>query len=159
VEPKNPLKLPVILTTKQDVIHVHRELQHFYDSVVQATIRHESPVKYPAISDSLRALAVDNKINLHDERSCKNLLNDLEKLRDSLIILHISFPNDPPTDILQKIVTWLRKEISPNVVIQVGLQPSIAAGIVLRTSNHQYDFSLRQHLYKNRDKLVEVFKA
>ena len=157
MERKALLKLPVILTTKQDVTHVHRELQNFCDLVVQSFARHEKPIKYPPISDSLRALAVDNQINLHEEKACKTLLGDIEELKNSLIIMHISFPNDPPPDILQKIVTWLRKEFSPIIVIQVGLQPSIAAGIILRTPNRQYDFSLRQHLYKNRDKLIGVF--
>jgi len=41
----------------------------------------------------------------------------------------------------------------------VGLQPTIAAGIVLRTPNHQFDFSLRQHLYKNRAKLREALEV
>jgi F0F1-type ATP synthase delta subunit len=56
-------------------------------------------------------------------------------------------------------IIWLRKEIDPRIIIHVGLQPTIAAGIVLRTPNKQFDFSLRRHLYKNRDKLLEVLKT
>jgi len=150
------LKLPPSLTTKQDLTRVHRELQVFNDLSLQSVMRHDKPVKYPAISDSLREVAVLNQIDLRQENACKKLLDGLEVLKEKAIIIRISFSSDPPEEILQKIVIWFRKEIDQHIVIQVGLQPTIAAGIVLSTPNHQYDFSLRQHLYKNRNKLIEA---
>lgn len=152
------LKLPDILATKQDVVRIHRDLQAFMDTAAQSILRHEKPVKYPGISDSLRAVAVANQINLHNEEAAQRLLDDLGQLKEKMIVIHISFTTDPPVEVLHKIVAWLRQEINPQIVIQVGLQPSIAAGIILRTPKHQYDFSLRQHLYKQRDKLIEAIK-
>jgi F0F1-type ATP synthase delta subunit len=152
------LKLPIILASKQDITHVHRELSVFLDMVMQSILRMDKPVKYPAISATLRALATENQVDLREEKACKDLLLALEKLKKEAPLLHVSFPTDPAPAILQKMVTWFRKEIDPSIVIQVGLQPTIAAGIVLRTEDHQYDFSLRRHLYKNRDKLIEAFK-
>lgn len=153
------LKLPTILASKQDITHVHRELRVFLDLVMQSIMRHDNPIHYPAISSTLRALAVENQIDLRDETSCKQLLVQLEDLKHNAPAVHISFPVDPPAEVTQKIVTWLRKEVDPRIVIQVGLQPTIAAGIVLRTPNKQFDFSLRQHLYRNRDKLKEALAA
>jgi F0F1-type ATP synthase delta subunit len=150
------LKLPITLVTRQDLIRVHRELQGFNDLSMQSVMRHDNPIKYPPISDNLRAIAVDNQIDLRHDKACQKLLDALDQLRSEAPIIRISFPADPSQEILQKLVTWLRKEIDPTIIIQVGLQPTIAAGIVLSTPNHQYDFSLRQHLYKNRDKLVEA---
>ncbi len=153
------LKLPLILASKQDITHVHRELSVFLDMIMQSIMRHENPIKYPAISATLRALAVENQVDLRDQEACQKLLAQLDKLKQEAPAVHISFPVDPSPEVVQKLVQWLRKEVDPRIVIQIGLQPSIAAGIVMRTPNHQFDFSLRQHLYRNRSKLMEVLNA
>lgn len=150
------LKLPTILASKQDITHVHRELRVFTDLVMQSVMRHDNPIQYPPISATLRALATENQIDLRNEDACQQLLADLETLNKEAPTVHISFPIDPSPEVIQKLITWLRKEVDPRIVIQIGLQPTIAAGIVMRTPNHQFDFSLRQHLYRNRDKLKEA---
>jgi len=153
------LKLPTILASRQDITHVHRELRVFLDMVMQSIMRHDNPVQYPGISTTLRALATENQIDLRDEAACQELLNRLEKLKNDAPTLHISFPIDPSPEVIQKLILWFRKEIDPRIIIQIGLQPTIAAGIVLRTPNHQFDFSLRQHLYRNREKLKEALEV
>ena len=153
------LRLPTAIASRQDVTRAHRELRTFTDLVMQSIMRHDNPVKYPAISGNLRALAVENQIDLRNEEACNDLLKRLEYVKLNAPNVHISFPTDPSQEVLQKLVTWLRKEIEPNIVIQVGLQPTIAAGIVLQTPNHQFDFSLRQHLYKNRGMLKEAISS
>ena len=150
------LRLPTILASRQDITHVHRELRVFLDLVMQSIMRHDNPVKYPGISSTLRALATENQIDLRDEAACKQLLEALEKLKNEAPTLHISFPVDPSPEVIQKLIIWFRTEVDPRIVIQIGLQPTIAAGIVIRTPNHQFDFSLRQHLYHNRNKLKEA---
>jgi F0F1-type ATP synthase delta subunit len=150
------LKLPILLASRQDITHAHRELRNFDDKVMQSVMRHDNPVKYPGISATLRAIAQENQIDLTKDAARKQLLIDLEKLQKTAPSVHISFPSDPSPEVLQRIVTWLRKEVDPRIVIRVGLQPTIAAGIVMRTPNHQFDFSLRRHLYNHRDDLRKV---
>jgi predicted secreted Zn-dependent protease len=79
------LKLPIILASRQDITHVHRELRLFTDTIMQSIMRHDNPVKYPAISANLRALAVENQIDLRDQEACQKLLADLEKLKDEAL--------------------------------------------------------------------------
>ena len=153
------LKLPAILASKQDLTHVHRELRVFSDLVMQSIMRHDKPIKYPPISATLRALAVENQLDLRDETVCKDLLEKLENLKENAPTIHISFPSDPPPEVVQRIVAWLRTEVDPRVVVQIGLQPTIAAGIVMRTPNLFFDFSLRRHFYNNRHKLIEALKV
>jgi F0F1-type ATP synthase delta subunit len=119
-------------------------------------MRHDQPIKYPPISDQLRNLAVENQIDLRDMRLCENLLKKLSDLHEKAPSIHVSFPTEPTTDVLIRMVNWFRTEIDPNIVIQVGLQPTIAAGVVIRTPNKQFDMSLRRHLYANRYKLGEA---
>lgn len=153
------LKLPNPIATRQDVSYVHRELRVFYDMMIQSVMRHDNPVKYPAISDSLRQLASLNQIDLRDQASCERLIKDLELVKTRSPAIHISFPVEPSRDALDRLIEWFRKEIDPIAVISVGLQPTIAAGVVLRTPNHQFDFSLRKHLDDNKFKLKEAISS
>lgn len=152
------LALPIVIASRQDITNVHRELRLFDDAAMQSVMRHDNPVKYPAISAKLRGVVQANQVDLHDESHRKKLLAKLDALKNSAPTVHISFPVEPSAEILQELVAWFRKEIHPNIVIRVGLQPTIAAGVIVRTPNHQFDFSLRKHLQKNREKLVEVLK-
>lgn len=153
------LKLPIALASRQDITHIHRELRLFDDVAMQSVMRHDNPVKYPPISGLLRDMVKDNQIDLSNEKARKKLINELETLKNNAPSIHMSFAVEPTPQVLQKIVTWLRAEIDPRIVIQVGLQPTIAAGTIIRTPSHQYDFSLRQHLIKNRQKLIEALKT
>lgn len=153
------LKLPYIIASRKDIIRLHREVRQFIDIVSQSIMRHDNPIKYPEITDHLRAVATENQVNLRSTKHCEILLGQLESLKDKAPSVHVSFPVEPNAEILQKLVNWFRQEIDPHVVIQVGIQPTIAAGVVLRTPNKQFDFSLRQHLYRNRDKLREAIDS
>lgn len=153
------LKIPITVISKNEITHISRELRIFIDKITQSKLRKENPIIYPTISDSLRALAIKNSINLKDEKVCQKLLVELDDIKKNAFTIHISFQSEPSLEILQKLIEWLRKEIDPSMFIQVGLQPNIAAGIILRTPNHQFDFSLRQHLYQNKSKLIEALKV
>jgi F0F1-type ATP synthase delta subunit len=150
------LKLPISVASRRDIVRLHRELRSFIDASMQSIMRHDNPVKYPPISDQLRSMAIDNQIDLRDMKACEKFLEKLLKLQETAPSIHVSFPTEPTTEILQKITSWFREEIDPRIVIQVGLQPTIAAGVIIRTPNRQFDMSLRRHLYANRQKLGEA---
>ena len=152
------LKIPTAIASRRDVIRLHREIRGFIDATTQSIMRHDNPVKYPAISEQLRALAVTNQIDLRDPKKCEELLKKVDYVKENAPSVHISFPVEPTADILERLVVWFRQEIHPLIVIQVGIQPTIAAGVVVRTPNHQFDFSLRRHLYENRHKLGEALQ-
>lgn len=153
------LNLPTAISTRHDLALVHRELRNFYDLMIQSVMRHENPIKYPPISDGLRQLAIVNQLDLRQESTCEQLIEQLEYLKSHAPTIHISFPVEPSREALDKLIGWLRAEIDKTIVISVGLQPSIAVGIVARTPNRQFDFSLRKHLENSREKLKEAIAS
>jgi hypothetical protein len=94
-------------------------------------------------------------MNLLAEADRKLLVQVLAKLHETAPIMHISFSVDPPGPYVQKIVTWLRKNIHPFVLVTVGLQPNIGAGCVVRTTNKMFDFSLREYFSQKRGFFIE----
>lgn len=118
----------------------------------RAALRKEE-VKLPKTSRVLDQLAEANEVDLLDKEARQHLNALLESVQQHAPVLHISFAAEPSAAFTAKVVGWLRANISQYTLVQIGLQPSIAAGCVVRTTNKVFDFSLRQYLSEHRDLL------
>jgi len=152
--------LPLSIITIIDLSRVGRELEALNEFMVQSAIRTPgTSMALPRLSKLLDDAANANKLNLLEEKDRQALLNALGYLKMHAPKMHISFSAEPSGVFIGKIAEYIRKNISPVALIQVGLQPTIAAGCILRTPNHQFDLSLRQHLRGSRGKLSELIHA
>ncbi|HSW98226.1 MAG TPA: hypothetical protein VLF71_00115 [Candidatus Saccharimonadales bacterium] len=139
-----PLKLPLLVFGVVEVRRLKRELESLEEYMSQSAVR--APGKQPALprlSRLLDALATENHLNLLQpahRSALKQFLHDTEKRAPSV---HISFAADPSSAFTAKMVSWLRANIAPDVLLDVGLQPTIAAGCIVRTTNKVFDLSLR----------------
>lgn len=151
------LKLPVVVGTRSELGRLLRELEAVDEFLAQASIREPgTPTVMPKISKAMQELATINSANLLDEGQRTKLINQIKLCREEAHVLHMSFAVEPSPAFVQKMVVWLRENIEPSVLLQVGLQPDIAAGCTLRTRNKYYDFSLRKAMKKHRDELVAL---
>jgi hypothetical protein len=154
---KNFLALPIQIATKIDVGRLLRELEGVDNFLEQAAIRQPgTSVKLPKTSRLADEFVESNKINLLRDEDRRRAINFLIMVKAKAPVLHMSFSADPSPIFQQKLVTWLRNQIHPLALLQVGLQPNIGAGCVLRTTNKYFDFSLREHFRNNRDLLIET---
>jgi hypothetical protein len=153
------LSLPLSIVTKVDVGRLIRELEQIDGFLKGAAIREPgTPVDMPRVSRLLDETATINKLNLLHDDDRKRLIDFVTQVRANAPIMHISFSADAPPAFTQKLITWLRTEIHPLVLLQIGLQPNIGAGSVVRTTNKFFDLSLREHLKQKGDVLSEVLK-
>lgn len=154
------LNLPLTIMTKTDLSRLAREVESLDEFLLQVSAAGpKGSVTQPKTSRSLEDLAANAQLKLPDKSDRLKLRQALENLRDNSPVIHFSFAAEPQPQFLQKILEWLRKEIHPNALIQVGLMPDIAAGCIVRTNNHYFDFSLRHNLKEKRTVLVEGIKS
>lgn len=154
------LSLPISVATKVDVGRLMRELQQVDNFLREATIRTPgTPIKMPKTSRLLDEMVAINKINLLHEEDRSRLIDFMTSVRAKAPIMHISFSADPSPAFTQKLITRLRAEIHPLVLLQLGLQPNIGAGSVLRTTNMYFDFSLRKRLEQKGDILAGILSG
>lgn len=154
------LKLPVLVSGVVEVRRLKRELEALEEYIQQLAIREPGKqVALPRVSRLLDALAVENNRNLLQEADREALRRFLQDTEQSAPTIHVSFASDPSSAFVAKVVTWLRTNVHPAALLQVGLQPTIAAGCILRTPNKQFDLSLRQSLLNQRSKLMEALDA
>lgn len=161
---ENNLVLPLLAARPVDIGRLAKELESIDNTLHQQAIRKETHAsKMPPTSRLMDQLVESNKIDLLEAVNRKLLAEFLVQVRQKAPVMHMSFSADPSSAFLEKLVAWLRKEIHPNVLLTIGLQPNIGAGCILRTTNKHFDMSLRQNFAGKRDllmaKLAETTRA
>lgn len=154
-------RLPDSLIGSADVARVKRSLETLNDQHQEARLRAKkggNEVTIDEPSRGLVAVAESNDYNLDTAEDRTELLSELEKLIATAPTITMSFAVDPSAAFMTKIVGWLRTNIDPCLMVRVGLQPSIAAGCIVRTSGKIYDFSLRSKFTEQRPMLIARLK-
>ena len=145
------LKPPVSLITRLDTLRALRELEDFENGMSESRVRGNH---LPELTPLLKDISDTNSIDPHKKEVRLMIKHLLEDLRVSSPVIHISFAVEPDIEVLTSIVTWFRKNIDPNIVLHVGVQPGIGVGCGVRTTNKYFDFSIRKHLVSRS----ELFK-
>ena len=148
--------LPLKVVSQGDAMRLKRELTVLSEYIKQADLRRPGTVleTLPKTSASLHDFTQDNDLNLLkvEDRDAANSF--LAQLVEQAPVIHISFASEPSAAFMHKIASWFREQIDPLILINVGLEPSIAAGFTLRTLNQYHDFSLRQQFSDHRELLL-----
>jgi hypothetical protein len=155
------LFVPPLITSPSDVTRLRREILALDNYLEQESLRTPGApqAKLPKTSRLLDELATSNGLNLLEKATRQHLTDFLTDVYEHAPVVHISFATDPSSAFMQKVVQWFRQNIHPSVLVRIGLQPTIAAGCVVRTTNQYFDFSLRQHLKKHQPELLAALKA
>ena len=148
------LVLPDSVIGPVDLGRLLREMETLDNTLMQQRVRTDVALKLPSLSRLLDQTVALNKLDLLESADLQKLQRFLTQTKAHAPVLHISFGADPSPLFTQKLVLWLRQEINPLILLTVGLQPSIGAGCIVRSTNKYFDFSLRDHLSKNRQLLL-----
>lgn len=154
------LVLPVSVASKVDIGRLLSEVSAIDDFLEQAAIRQPgTAVTLPKMTHIVDELVQLNKVNLLVTAERKSLVQFLAHVREKAPEIHMSFSTEPSPQFTQKITDYLRKNIHPHALVQIGLQPTIGAGFMMRTTNKYYDFSLRTTLKAKHGILVEAIRG
>ncbi|MGH7142322.1 MAG: hypothetical protein ACREF5_02525 [Candidatus Saccharimonadales bacterium] len=149
-------KLPDLVMSLSDISRLRRELEALDAYLRQEKLRNsgQPSARLPKMSRLVDELSDINKLNLLDDNQRQQLTVFLTKLVTDAPVVNISFAVDPSSAFLLKIIQWFRRNIHQYILLQVGLEPSIAAGCVVRTTNQYHDFSLRAYFKEHKDELI-----
>jgi hypothetical protein len=159
----SPNTLPLSIIQPVDIGHLLRELNQIDEQLRQDAIRgeggaHKKEDADIKLSPDLDDLVKQANLSIQEQKTRTQLIEYLEHIKKDAPLIHISFGSEPSRSFLTKVTAWLRKEIDPNILVVVGLDPSIGAGSIVRTPNHVFDFSLSTRLKKNHSILGEKIK-
>lgn len=149
------LMLPVEITTSAEVRRINRELSRLEEFCESTRLRTGAELaELPKLSRLLTILCSRNQLDLLKPADRKQAIAYIDDVAAYAPVLHISFASEPSQAFMAKITGWFRENISSSVLLEVGLEPGIAAGCIVRTENRQFDFSLRKFLDGKRDLLA-----
>jgi len=129
-------------------VNVLRNLEDVLDKGIQNAIRTEEGVDFrdlPEVSSSLAELVRENELDVSTD-SLRNLGTWLEDLKHNAPVVRFTFASEPTNEVISKLIKWLRDLSGETVLIRTSVQPTVAAGCIVHTPSHQYDFSLRNEL-------------
>lgn len=152
--------VPASIATMHDIGKLQRELaalQQYFSSAAKRPSG--SPMALPATTSQLENIARQNDCNLLHEADRDKLARVLVTIRQQAKPVDISFAGIPSAMFLQKIVTWFRTNVHKDIVLNVGHDPSIASGCVVRTAHKTYDLSLGHKLLDNRQVLIDLIHS
>ncbi len=153
---KSNFHLPTTIVSPTDVARLVRELDlidsFFRQNEIRAPGQQSS---MPRMSKLLDQCAAENQLNMLAEDHRQIIIEAMRNFHVSAPVVHMSFSIDPPGTYVQKIVAWMRQNIHPHVLVTVGLQPTIGAGCIIRTTNQIFDFSLREYFAEKRGFFIE----
>lgn len=158
--PDRKLTLPTGLNSKSDLSRLILEIESVENFLRDGAIRQTgNAMQLPKASKLFDNLVSDTKLNLLVAEDRKYLAQTLNWFRTNAPTIHISFSSDPTPIFIAHLTAWLRENIAPYIFVQVGLQPNIGAGCVVRTTNKYFDFTLRKRFESQRDLLMREIKA
>jgi len=157
---KDGFKLPGSIATATDLAHVRMELERISEQMLQERLRTpDKVIVVPRISSRLNQAASNAGMKLESDDDRQTLLKHLEEAARVAPKVKISFATNPSDEFLTKIVEWFRQNINDQVLFTIGLQPSIAAGFVMRTPSKFFDCSMRKHFDDNKHLLAQALKT
>jgi len=158
MEPKK-LILPLSIITPSDLNLVLNEINSLAEFILQESLKNKSSeVKLPRVSKSLDNLASLNNLDLTKKADVDYLESQINDLQKKSPIIHVGFAVEPNILLLEKLSDWFRKNIDNYILLTIGLQPNIGAGITLRTTNKFFDLSVKNHFKQYIPQLVQFIK-
>lgn len=154
--------LPLSVVSKVDVSRLVSELERVDNEQTQATVREKVGSSERAelmVSQQFADFLTQNKLTINTGQERTELIKQLRLLKENIPVIHMTFAVAADRESLTKLTQWLRASLSPQAVIEVGLQPALIAGVSVRTPNHVHDLSMREVIKKNHGLLVKELEV
>ena len=150
------LVLPEAVSNLGLVRQLLRELEAVDEFMRQNAIREPGKQEVlPRVGKLLESLADANGFQLLQGEHRAQLKAFLQSLETTAPTVHISFAVEATIAVITRMVQWMRANVHPHVLVEIGMQPTIVAGCVVRTTNKVFDFSLQKQFDQSQDLLVQ----
>ncbi len=150
--------LPPTIVSRGDLGKTIREIEAINDYFHQEGLRGRKDQPLPTLSLGLDSMAKVNGLNMIHAEDRERLHGFLNRIKSKSPTVHMSFPSEAGDDFKAKLLDWFRTNIHPHILLNIGLQPELAAGCTVRTSNKFFDFSFRARFEKSKTKLMTALE-
>jgi len=119
----------------------------------------KNPQLKPQFSTSTEKLFALNSVRDFTNSTGLTIKEALEDVRKNSKQIHISTGAVTSFEWQEQIVKWFRNEVDGSLFCSFSTDTTQGGGIVVRTPKKQYDFTFKQRVLNNSDKLMELMKT
>jgi F0F1-type ATP synthase delta subunit len=150
--------LPASLHDSDQLLAVAEELHHLAVKLGQAR-RHGPKAATEELSPpAVAALDLVPEASRADDAAIERLRVQLEHMATAAPVVTLVLAGAASSRLKQELVGWLRQNVHAGLLVNFRVNPDIAGGVVIRTTNHVYDCSFRRPLLANAHKFTEVLE-
>ncbi len=150
------LTLPATIASRQDVMRLRTEVERYrswmdqYENAAKRSVTYQN--EQPMLSEGASLMIrqwLDSKQLLTD------MIKNLADIAASAPSMTLTLAGPPPASVQASLVTWVRENIDPAMLVEFRWNTRILGGIIAKTDTGFHDWSYRDRLLANRDKLIE----
>jgi len=155
------IKLPTSIVSLNDLMDLIAEISSYlswynHQQIKSKVSKKASKDQYnlsPTAANLIRDSLANKQITSKDIES---LIAKLKQLKDKSTTVTITLAAIPSPGIKKTLTSWCRDNISDKALINFNFNREILGGMVIKTNNHIYDWSIRRQLIASKDKLAEA---
>lgn len=146
-------KLPDNLYSVDQVLAVAEELHQYGRQLAQKGPKTGDQELSAEATGMLATLPAGER----DEGSkIEELREGLEQVAASAAVITLVLAAPPSAQLKQELTKWLRTNVRPQLLVNFHVDPEIAGGIVIRSTNRIFDNSFRSALMANQAQFTQV---
>lgn len=153
------LRLPDTVSSGQDlnslIIDVHEYLKWYTHESIKKRSGSKKKSDPPEISEGANELV--RQWNESRDK-LEELVQTLEDIHHNSKLITITLADQPSGGVKKKLVSWCRKEIAPDILVNFSVNNSILGGLVVRAGSRVFDMSFRREILANKAHLGEVLR-
>ncbi len=140
-----------------DSLMTHKDVKRALQSLNNLDVVSDKDQAYSQLAPEAQALVDANKKSWQDSE-----LNGFKDMAEEFVkqapVFDVILPTYPHDSLLKEVVSWFRREIHVNSLLNVSVRRSIGGGLVLRSKNRMFDMSFRPKILDAKDKIPEVLR-
>lgn len=140
-----------------DSILLRRDLLKVRNSLITSVAENLETDTIVAGSAQLQSLVQTNR-TVFDSAGLRGIEQGIATILDSAPVFDLIFAASPHDTFLLEVGRWFRSSIHQDSLFKISVRRSLAGGMVLRSKNRIFDFSLRPKIIENKQKIPEVVK-
>ncbi len=144
---------------KTTIMDVHSYAKWFNQASIKNTVAgtgmDTQPPMPPVALDLVQQWHEGSKVS---RQSLDELIRTLEDFVQRAPRISITLAGPAPGSLRKELVSWCRKNIDGDILIDFKFNSTMLGGMILRYGSHVYDWSFRSQILAARDKFPEILR-
>lgn len=153
------LHLPVDIYSPDQLsallIELHSYRGHLRDAAVRAKASKNKAAALE-LSDTLTTLLRGSGVDEDDSTALETLYKQLETTLKSSPVMHLTLAAPAGRLLKRQLTVWFRASIHPTALLTFAARTDIGGGVILQAGSHVYDYSFRNRVLQNKQRLMEL---